>query len=183
MTDPNKPTPDDSQLGRFAQAWANSHDQVRLYVESVVWNRTDAEDVTQEIAFKAGRGFHTYDPSRPFTAWVMGIARNEIKMYLRKRSRDRHMFDEKLLDLLAQTAEQTRDEISERASALRECLRKLPEQGKALLRMRYVDDTKAPALAERLGLSVNAVHQRLKRIREALANCITKRIAQGGAHG
>ena len=88
MTDPNKPTPDDSQLGRFAQAWANSHGQVRLYVESVVWNRTDAEDVTQEIAFKAGRGFHTFDPSRPFIAWVMGIARNEIKMYLRNKHYD-----------------------------------------------------------------------------------------------
>lgn len=170
-------------IGLFSQAWTQSHDRVRLYVESVIWNRTDAEDVVQEVAYKAGRGFHTYDPSRPFLAWVMAIARNEVKMHLRTHARDRHTFDDDLLGLLADAAIASHDDLNDRASALRECMRKLPEPAKAMLRMRYVDETKAPTMADRLGLSINAVHQRLKRLRTALGNCITQRLAKGDAHG
>lgn len=172
-----------AELGRFAQQWSRCSDQVRLFVCSAVWNRTDAEDVVQEVAYKAGRGFSGYDPARPFSAWVMAIARNEVKMHLRTRARDRHTFDDGLLDLLADTTARSHDELSPRAAALRECMAKLPEPAKALLRMRYVDSTQAPTLADRLGLTVNAVHQRLKRIREALADCIERRLSREGARG
>ncbi|MEO0475201.1 MAG: sigma-70 family RNA polymerase sigma factor [Planctomycetota bacterium] len=184
-TEPNNPTPNGSETdyGRFAQAWAQAHDPVRLFVESVIWNRHDAEDVTQEVAYKAGRGFASYDPEQPFVAWVMGIARNEIRMHLRTRSRDRHAFGEQLLDLLADSAVQAHDELNPRAAALRECMRQLPEPAKALLRMRYADQQQASALAERLGLTINAVHQRLKRVRSALGKCIDKRLAEEGIHG
>lgn len=178
---PNNPT--ETDYGRFAQAWASAHDPVRLLIESVIWNRHDAEDVTQEVAYKAGRGFATYNPEQPFVAWVMGIARNEIKMHLRKRSRDRHAFGDELLELLADSAVHCSDEITPRAVALQACMKKLPEPAKALLRMRYVDQEQAPSLASRLGLTVNAVHQRLKRVREALGKCITKRLAEEGIHG
>jgi len=183
LTDPDHTNPNDAELGRFAQSWSTCYDRVRLYVESVIWNRSDTEDVTQEIAYKAGRGFSTYDRTRPFIAWVMGIARNEVKMHLRTRSRDRLTFSDELLDLMADTAAKSQRELGPRAAALRECIRQLPEQGKALLRMRYVDETQAPTLADRLGLTVNAVHQRLKRIREALANCINRRLSEGGERG
>lgn len=172
--------PENADFGRFTRAWAASHDQVRLYVESVIWNHHDAEDVVQEIAYKAGRGYASYDPDRPFGAWVMGIAKNEVRMYLRTKSRDRHAFDDQLLDMLADTATRTHRELSPRSAALRECMRKLPEPAKALLSMRYVDQATTPKLADRLGLTANAVHQRLKRVREALAGCIRKRLSQEG---
>lgn len=175
--------PQETDYGRFAQAWSQSHDQVRLYVESVIWNRHDAEDVTQEVAYKAGRGFATYDTELPFIAWVMGIARNEVKMHLRTKSRDRHAFGEELLDMLADSTIAAQSELSPRASALRECLKQLPEPAKALMRMRYADQQKAPKLAKHLGMTINAVHQRLKRVREALGKCISKRLAKEGIHG
>ena len=180
---PNPATGSETDYGRFAQAWSQAHDQVRLFVESVIWNRHDAEDVTQEVAYKAGRGFATYDPEQPFVAWVMGIARNEVKMHLRTRSRDRHTFGEELLDMLADSVVEAHDELSPRAAALRECMRQLPEPAKALLRMRYADQQQAASLADRLGLTINAVHQRLKRVREALGKCIEKRLAKEGIHG
>ena len=182
MNDEPKTNPTQADYGRFAQAWSQAHDQVRLFVGSVIWNRHDAEDVTQEVAYKAGRGFATYDPGQPFVAWVMGIARNEVKMHLRKRSRDRHTFGDGLLDLLADSAARAHDELSPRSAALRECMKQLPEPAKALLRMRYADQEQAPGLARRLGLTVNAVHQRLKRVRGALGKCIEKRLAREGIH-
>lgn len=183
MPDHDAQTHDNADFGRFTRAWAASHDQVRLYVESVIWNHHDAEDVVQEIAYKAGRGYASYDPERPFGAWVMGIAKNEVRVYLRTRSRDRHAFDDGLLDMLADTTARTYRELSPRSAALRECMRQLPDPAKALLSMRYVDQTKAPKLAERLGMTTNAVHQRLKRVREALAQCIRKRLSREGIHG
>lgn len=183
MTEPSELNPSQPDFGRFAQAWSSAHDPVRLFVESVIWNRHDAEDVTQEVAYKAGRGFATYDPAQPFVAWVIGIARNEVKMHLRKRSRDRHTFGDELLDLLADSAIQAQDQLNPRAAALRECMRQLPEPAKALMRMRYADQEQAETLAKRLGLTVNAVHQRLKRVRSALGKCIDKRLSREGIHG
>ena len=183
MTHLPNPNPSQPDFGRFAQAWSKAHDPVRLFVESAIWNRHDAEDVTQEVAYKAGRGFETYDPDQPFIAWVMGIARNEVKMHLRKRSRDRLTFGDELLDLLADSAIQAQDELNPRAAALRECMRQLPEPAKALMRMRYAEQQQAETLAIRLGLTINAVHQRLKRVRAALGNCIDKRLSREGIHG
>lgn len=175
MTDQQPYNPSD--MGDFTRRWAASQDLVRLYVESVVWRMHDAEDVVQQVAYQAGRNFRQYDADRPFGAWVMGIARNEVRMYLRKHSRDRLVFSDEVLDLVAQTTQRHADELSPRAVALRECMKLVPESGRALLRMRYTEDMKGPELSARLGISQNAVLLRLSRLRKALAQCIEKRLS------
>ena len=175
--------PAEPDFGRFAQAWSSVYDRVRLFVASVVWDRHDAEDVTQEVAYKAGRGFASYDPAQPFGAWVMGIAKNEVRHYLRTQSRDRHAFSDDLVAKLADSASEVQPELSARSSALTECMKNLPEPAKALLRMRYIEQTQAAELADQLSLTTNAVHQRLKRIRKALSDCIEQRLAKEGIHG
>lgn len=170
-------------FGHFARLWSASQDVVRLYVESVVWNPHDAEDVVQQVAYQAGRNYEKYDANRPFAAWVMGIAKNEVRMYLRGHSRDRHVFGDNVLDLIASTAEREAEAMPPRSQALRDCLKRVPDSGKALLRMRYAENQKGPELSRRLGLSQNAVLLRLRRLRAALAKCIEERLAsEGGDH-
>ncbi|PZT55616.1 RNA polymerase [Paenibacillus silvae] len=45
----------------------------------------DAEDCSQEVFLKAYRGLHTYQPDRPFEAWLYRIAYNHSIDMLRKR--------------------------------------------------------------------------------------------------
>ena len=46
-----------------------------------------------DVATAVAEKFDKYDCDRPFSAWVVGIARNKVLMHLRTNSSDRHVFD------------------------------------------------------------------------------------------
>lgn len=49
--------------------------------------RSLAEDLYQEAFLRLHRARHTYDPSRPFRAWLFGIVHNLLADALRERAR------------------------------------------------------------------------------------------------
>lgn len=49
-------------------------------------SREDAEDVAQEAFVKAYRALPSYDPRRPWVAWIMSIVRNLCRDAVRRRS-------------------------------------------------------------------------------------------------
>ena len=62
---------------------------------------------------------------------------------------------------------------------LRECLRGLPEESRELIIEYYQEEGRAKiedrkALAEKLGISLNALFSRAKRIRDRLEQCVTR---------
>jgi DNA-directed RNA polymerase specialized sigma24 family protein len=68
-----------------------------------------------------------------------------------------------------------------RVAYLRECLHSLPKESRELIIEYYreegrakIDDRKA--LAEKLGISLNALFSRAKRIRDRLEQCLTRRL-------
>jgi DNA-directed RNA polymerase specialized sigma24 family protein len=68
-----------------------------------------------------------------------------------------------------------------RVAYLRECLGSLPKESRELIIEYYreegrakIDDRKA--LAEKLGISLNALFSRAKRIRDRLEQCLTRRL-------
>ena len=73
-------------------------------------------------------------------------------------------------------------------ACLRECLRRLPEENRLLIIEYYQEEGRAKiedrkALAEKLGISLNALFSRAKRIRDKLEQCVTqcvKRKPSGG---
>src|SRR5690349_16326200 len=52
-----------------------------------------AEDATHEVFLRAQRKLATYDPSLPFSSWVLGIASNHCIDLLRRRSTEKRLFD------------------------------------------------------------------------------------------
>jgi len=71
---------------------------------------------------------------------------------------------------------------------LRECLRGLPKESRELIIEYYLEEGRAKiedrkALAEKLGISLNALFSRAKRIRDRLEQCVTRRLKRkfGGA--
>jgi RNA polymerase sigma-70 factor (ECF subfamily) len=52
---------------------------------SMLGNASDAEDATQEAFLRAWRHLDQYDRIHPFQNWLLAIARNHIKDYLRRR--------------------------------------------------------------------------------------------------
>ncbi|HKQ73804.1 MAG TPA: hypothetical protein VJ810_08770 [Blastocatellia bacterium] len=71
------------------------------------------------------------------------------------------------------------DDDDLRVACLRECLRGLPEEHRLLIIEYYQEDGRAKiedrkALATKLGISLNALFSRAKRIRDRLEQCVTQ---------
>ncbi|MEJ6729765.1 MAG: sigma-70 family RNA polymerase sigma factor, partial [Akkermansiaceae bacterium] len=90
----------DSSTAQFTRLWTANLPKVAAFVGSMVHQVSDRDDVLQDCAVAAMTSFERYDPERPFPAWVIGVARNQVRLYLRRKSKDPHVFDDEVLDLL-----------------------------------------------------------------------------------
>ena len=136
----------------------------------------DAEDVLQEVAVSVAKNYGTYDSSRPFIAWALGIARNHMLMYFRRYHRERLVFNDELVISIGQHFETLAEEAAEaRREALNHCLHQLDERRRRLIEMRYSGGLSVDAIATSLGKSVAAVKGSLHRVRKVLEQCVRHR--------
>ena len=148
---------------------------VSAFVTSVVREFRDRDDVLQDIAVAVVESFEKYDPNRPFVAWAIGVAKNQVGLYLRQRQRDRLIFDNDTVDVLALAFAEVGPEQNQRAAFLQDCLRSVERHARKLLDLRYGQDLKPAAIADRIGTSANAVAKALQRIRDQLRICIDRK--------
>ena len=141
--------------------------------------REAAEDVTSSVFLTAAENFWRFDAARgDFKVWILVIARNTIRNYL-KRASVRHEvcvpqvpeppFEE-------EAADDSFDAPANRAA--RRILSALSQEERDFLAMRYAADMTNSEIAASLGISENAVSSRFSRL---LAKC--RRLASGGASG
>lgn len=171
----------DESTQQAMRYWTLAQPVVSAYVTSVVRDFRDRDDVLQEIAVAVLESFHSYEPSRPFIGWAMGIARNQIGSYLRDRRRNRLVFDGETIELLAQAFQQMEPEHTRSLDYLKDCIEKLEGRAKQMCSLRYENDLKPAAIANLLSMTPNTVAKSLQRIREQLRLCIERRAAVEGA--
>jgi RNA polymerase sigma-70 factor, ECF subfamily len=152
------------------------------YICSLVHRTDDATDVLQETNLALWR-----DPRRSlaiedFRPWAYRVAYHQVLAYRKRRARDRLLFDESLLNQLAEVAQARAEPANEYQEALRLCSRKLPPQNRRLLAMRYASALSLQAMAYQLGSSAAAVSQSLGRIRALLLKCVRDLLADNGLH-
>lgn len=178
---PSNPAPDSNPaaaMKRFAGLWVRSQTTVASYVYAAVRDTHEAEDVLQVIAEAAVEAFDSYDPDRSFTGWVLGIARHRVLHHNRTRGRDRHVFGEKALSLIADAHAELDEEQDDRRAALKVCMGELTERSRELIDLRYRADLKPADIAERVGMTPGALNVALHRVRQSLADCIRRRLGE-----
>jgi RNA polymerase sigma-70 factor (ECF subfamily) len=79
----------DDQAKQATRLWTHAQTVVSAFVTSVVWDFAARGDLLQEIAVAVIESFERYDSSRSFIGWALGIARNQVGLYLRRVRRDR----------------------------------------------------------------------------------------------
>ena len=154
-------------------------DRLRLvaYIRSLVGDPDLAEDIFQETAVVVLKKTESFDPNRDVGAWCRGIARNLI---LRQRERSRRLvpFTDERMEQLVDTAfeeNRGREFLESRLARLRSCLKQLPARGREVLELRYVSSLTLKELASRMKQTDGAVQVKLSRLRQVLADCITRR--------
>jgi RNA polymerase sigma factor (sigma-70 family) len=107
-------------------------------------------------------------------AWVFGIARNVVRNRWRAATRRRQLLS-RVGGFRQREGLDLSDEIAERRTRqgkVTEALRKLREADREILMMSAWDDLSASEIAVILDISVNAVHQRLHRAKNRLADAM-----------
>ncbi len=161
---------------RFTVLVAEHQGWLRAYVRSLGVATGSVDDVAQDAFLVAYRRFADYDATRPFAAWLKGIAKLLAANERRRNQRGRTV--EPSLAAALAAVDEAEDEDAELATRhLNACLELLPAHSRDLLRLRYEEECDASALGTRLGRDGNAVRQALFRVRELVRRCVEGRLA------
>lgn len=164
----------------FVEVFTRHEADLRRFVRSLMPSWHDADEVMQQVALVAWRKFDEFDRDTDFVRWGCVIARFESLAYRRKMARDKLVFREDLIALMAEEAENENDERQRENEALEGCLKKLPEGQRKLVTLAYTPGMSTRALAEAAGVKPGTFYMRLNRIRRSLQECIRHKLAQEG---
>jgi RNA polymerase sigma-70 factor (ECF subfamily) len=157
-------------------------DRIFSKVFSILRNRQDAEEITQDTFIRAQRGLASFRGTASFSTWLYQIATNLARnryWYWWRRRRDASLSldcpmgedgDMTLVDVLADKeltpVEQTINK--EFVDCVAGCMTNLKEAHREILVMRNAKNMAYEDIAEHLGLSIGTVKSRIARAREAL---------------
>jgi RNA polymerase sigma-70 factor (ECF subfamily) len=137
-------------------------------------NAAEAEDATQESFIRAYTRFHTYDPTRKFSSWLLAIASHYCIDLLRKRRIQTLPLDDlpPLVELSMPRATQPEQVVvrDQDARAVQALLDVLSPGYRTPVILRYWYDMSYREIAEMMDISPNAVKTRLYRARAKLAH-------------
>jgi RNA polymerase sigma-70 factor (ECF subfamily) len=160
----------------FLRRFLSAQDGLRAACHACCGDPHLADDLFQETALAAWRGFAQYDGKRSFGAWLRGVLRHVHADHWRKRGNRQAVLPPAAVGALLEAAAPVIDDEprDDRASALSRCLDRLGAGARTLLRLRYDDDLGREAIAEALGRSPAAVKKGLTRARSALLACMER---------
>lgn len=141
-------------------------------------NPSLAEELVQRTIFDAVRGKAQYDAERGSPQqWLFGIARNNIRLEIRKRQSRPGIDGDITTYLEAIDSKALPDEVLERretAQLVREAMAKLPDKEQAVLKGKYIEGLSARRIAAKIDSTEKAVHSLLYRARGNLREKIER---------
>ncbi len=158
-------------------------DRVRGYLRSRLRDWASADDLAQDVFVTAFLKIRNFRSESTVDVWLLGIARNHLRNFLRKHREEALGGSMEMQELLDRSCEVWEDPARSegRLQALRECLEQLPESSITLLKHRYVRGQNVREIASDTGKGYSALTMQFHRMRELLAECIQRKLQQGEA--
>jgi RNA polymerase sigma-70 factor (ECF subfamily) len=134
-----------------------------------------ALDITQEAFLRLWKQWETGEDIKNPRAWLMRVARNLAEDYVKSAFRRNGTHPPQLMNGLQSQASNPLDrmERDETFAQIQAVLRELSPADRQLLTLRYAFDYDAGQIAEMLEINTTAVHMRLSRARQRLAERLT----------
>ncbi len=152
-------------------------EMVYAYAFQKVRNEADAQDITQEVFWRAYH--HLYQLRRPhrFRSWLYTIMANQCKRQLMNVTKTR----QRETALADATDDALRIEPAHAVPTegwrvdLEQALTELPDDNRVAVSMFYMGDHSLKEISEFLGVSVNTVKSKLYRARQQLGSALSER--------
>ena len=155
------------------EALYSQHQREVWAVAYARWMDADsARDVTQETFLRLWKQLEANEDIQNPRAWLLRVARNLAEDFAKSAFRRNGTQAPEVFGGLASTGDQPSDrmERDETFAQVRGLLDDLPAADREILTLRYALEYDAPKIADMLGLAVTAVHMRLSRARQRLAD-------------
>ena len=166
----------------FVAELTRNQRSIYVLILAAVHARSDADDIYQSVCMTLWRRRADYDPaSGTFKAWAKGIARNQIRNYVRTelRRQRRIMFSEELTEKLLDLEDGHASSYDGRAEALRQCLDRLQNEQRRLIERYYGRRNTVDELAKLFNMGSRSLYRRVDMIRIALLNCVMRQWRSG----
>jgi len=168
------PIPESDFLRLFVK-----HEQALMAFARVIlptWESVD--EVMQESSVVMWKKLSQLDLADNFLPWAKMIVRFEALRLRRDHARDRHVFGDAVIELLANEAAQMDEDVWEQErEALSGCLAQMAAHHRELVLAPYASEGRVTRLAEESGRTINSLYKLLGRLREKLAQCVQNKIA------
>jgi RNA polymerase sigma-70 factor, ECF subfamily len=156
--------------------------RVFSYILTLTPNVADAEDIWQETSVVLWHKFGEYRPGTDFTAWAYSIAYNTVRTFRAKQRRCRVRFDDQLLAQVSDEFQVMREELDLAQLILRQCADELRPADRDLLKRRYENKMTIKVLAASVGRPVEGLYKAMRRIHDALYDCVQRRLSSEDIH-
>ncbi|MCX8094930.1 MAG: RNA polymerase sigma factor [Caldisericia bacterium] len=149
---------------------------------SIVKNRDDALDLTQEAFLIAYNNLKNFKGNSSFSTWLYRIAYNLSINYLKKRGQILTIIDKDEDELefqIEDTKSSVWDEIEkeERIKIVNECLGKLKDFDRLIIELREINNLSYEEMSRVLSLPIGTIKSRLFRAREKLKREIERKLS------
>ena len=146
---------DAEAFGRLYEAY---FEKIYRYVAIKIGNRTEAEDLTQQVFVNALESIGSYKVREvPFSAWLYRIAHNQIVDTLRKRSRRPTLELDESLPIPAEGNLVEDVELKLETKELIEAAKKLTKLQQEVIALRFGADLPIAQVAKVMGKSEGAI--------------------------
>ncbi len=153
--------------------FAQHRQRLGRYVQSMLRDRAEAEDLLQEIMLRAHRGFGDLRETEASATWLFRIATHACLDHLRARARrpvidggaDPDALDDAGDDPITLQATIEQREMSE---CVQRFLVALPDDYRSVIMLTEIEGLSGPEISELLGVPLTTVKMRLHRARRML---------------
>ncbi len=154
----------------FGEIYELHVDGIYRYVFYRLFDKKDAEDVTEEVFIKAMNGIGGYQADKgSFTGWLYGIARNTVIDYFRLVRRETAVVEAAAARRTEKAGEETDAFVVE---MIRKALAGLTEEQREVIVLRFYAGLKVSEIAEQMGKPESAVKALQRRASLKLAKLL-----------
>jgi RNA polymerase sigma-70 factor (ECF subfamily) len=162
----------------FDRLFYQLYPQVRFYIEKIIKDESESEDITQQSLLKFWeKGAGDFDSFSQVKSFIFTTAKNAAFNYL-KRSKLQHTHHQHIVYLTTE-AEETFSETllykMEMLQVLFEEIEHLPEQCKQTFKLVFLDNMPRPDVAAKLDISLNTVHAHCANAKKRLRQIFTEK--------
>lgn len=131
-------------------------------------DREAAQDLAQEAFVRGFRALNRYDRNRPFLPWIMTIAANLSRSWLRRPAARNESLEAVEGDTVDAPRLRLIDENEQRRREVRQAVVSLPAHFRVVIVLRHLRGLSYEEMSEVLHLPVSTIEHRLRTAREKL---------------